>query len=319
MSETWRLIGDIGGTNARFAISRSAGSYDGEQVYNCADFASADAAIAHYLSAAGLSDPEAICLAVAGPVIAGTVSITNNAWQLSAADLAARLGSPRVRLANDFEALARAIPALGDEDVTPIGCDGPPRFGSRDLTVGVVGPGTGLGVATLIRRNGVVHALAGEGGHVGFAPENETQSAVRAGLVAEFGRVSDERLASGRGVENIYRALVARDRNDGKRLGAAEVFAAAADGDASADEAVEMFYEVLGQVAGNLALVVGATDGVFVAGGVAQRYPERLASGRFRAGFENKGRHRAIAERIPTWLITHAQPGLVGASLLATD
>jgi glucokinase len=160
--------------------------------------------------------------------------------------------------------------------------------------------------------------LITEAGHVGFAPENSLQKAVWDVLRHRFGRVSDERLVSGAGLENIFSAL--SETHDAPSLSwrASEIFAQVGQHN-MATEAVNLFFEVLGQVAGNFALVHGAYDGIYIAGGIVQRYPELLANSAFRVSFENKGRHRYLMERIPTLLITHPHPGLLGAALMAND
>ena len=178
----------------------------------------------------------------------------------------------------------------------------------------MLGPGTGLGVAGLYRRGGVHVPIVGEGGHVGFAPATRVQIDVLNALRERFDRVSAERLLSGAGIEQIYWALCRLHGERRLQLDAAQVFAASADGDPRAHEATQLFFEVLGQVAGDLALTLGAADGVYIAGGIAKRYPELLQASGFRSAFESKGRHRALMERIPTLLVTHAEPGLLGAA-----
>ena len=155
--------------------------------------------------------------------------------------------------------------------------------------------------------------VTGEGGHVGFAPETALQIEILNVLREKFERVSAERLIAGSGLENIYQALatIRGEKNSG--LSPAEIFAERG-GSKVAAEAIDVFFELLGQVAGDLALTLGAEDGIYIAGGIAKRYPEILAISRFRSAFENKGRHRSFMERIPTRLITHEQPGLLGAA-----
>lgn len=155
--------------------------------------------------------------------------------------------------------------------------------------------------------------ITGEGGHVGFSPETEQQLEILKVLRSQFDRVSAERLIAGSGLENIYLALRTIRREPGPQLSAAQIFAEREPGNLAA-EAVEVFFELLGQVAGDVALTLGAVDGVYIAGGIAKRYPDLLEKSRFRSAFENKGRRRALMERIPTRLITYDQPGLLGAA-----
>ena len=310
------LIGDIGGTNARFAMAESNGNgFEYEQTLKCADFATADDAIRHYLDAVGADQPAGICLAAAGPIVEERVRFTNNPWTIAVADLQKEFASAAVSLLNDFEAIAYAVPVLGTNDSMPIGLPEPQPLVAEHYTVGVIGPGTGLGAVGLRRYGEHFIPIAGEASHGGFAPETQVQFDVLGVIRERFERVSSERLVSGQGIENLYWALTQMHGEKRAALSAAEIFSAAMDGsDDRAAEAVELFFEILGQVAGDLALTLGAEDGIFIAGGIAQRYPDKLANSRFRTGFERKGRHRSLMERIPTQLITHTQPGLLGAA-----
>jgi glucokinase len=172
----------------------------------------------------------------------------------------------------------------------------------------------------LCKRDGALVPVTGEGGHQGFAPESQLQLDVLTMLRQRFDRVSDERVVSGPGIQNIYWALTKMHGKNETQLSAAEIFVRAEnDRDPRAAEAVQLFFEVLGQVAGNLAISLSTFDGVYIAGGIARRYPQLLAMSRFRSGFENKGPHRSLMERIPTRLITHPEPGLLGASSYAIE
>jgi glucokinase len=165
-----------------------------------------------------------------------------------------------------------------------------------------------------------LYPVVGEGSHAGFAPENRTQVKVLRQLRQRHERVSQERLISGPGLEGIYWALGKVHGKQTARITAAEIFSRVlANEDVIATESVQLFYEVLGQVAGNLALLLGAYDGIYLAGGILKRYPDLLKTSNFRSGFENKGRHRSLLERIPTSLILHPQPGLLGASYYARE
>jgi glucokinase len=313
------LVGDIGGTNARFALADPGGSgFSNDKSLRCADFASAELAIRHYLDEVGAVKPTVICLAVAGPIVEQRVRFTNNNWSIGIEDLRDAFGTRLVGLCNDFEAIAYSIPSLQSSDCLPVGLPEPGVLPDSDFTVGVIGPGTGLGAAGLCRRDGKIFAIVGEGGHVGFAPESKVQIDVFAALRERFDRVSDERLVSGPGLENIYWALSQIHGDKSARLTAAEICKSGANNNAGrAGEALQLFFEILGQVAGNLALSLGATSGVYVAGGIARRYPELLTASRFRTGFEAKGRHRSLMERIPTQLILYPEPGLLGAGYCA--
>jgi glucokinase len=314
MRDRCLLIGDIGGTNARFALATpDRPGFHTVLELQCADFATADDGIKHYLRETRAGAPEAVCLAAAGPVVDEHVRITNNHWDISAAETRADFGIEAVRLINDFAAIAYSIPFLGEDDSLTIGPHDQRRLPLERFNVAILGPGTGLGVAGLCRRGDTLVPITGEGGHVGFAPETELQIEILKVLREKFERVSAERLIAGSGLENIYQALSMIHGKRRKKLSAAEIFSKRRGGNL-ASEAVDVFFELLGQVAGDLSLTLGAEDGVYIAGGIAKRYPEILSVSRFRSAFENKGRHRAIMERIPTRLITHDQAGLLGAA-----
>ncbi len=315
------LVGDIGGTNARFALGNAKSpAFSREKTYQCADFASADQAINAYLKEINTKKPVAICIAAAGPIVDGVVRFTNNSWRIETSDLRNEFDTAGVRLLNDFEAIAYSIPWLQKSDVVSIGLPRPKNLKETDFTLGVLGPGTGLGAAGLRKRGDQISPVVGEAGHLGFAPETQVQVELLSQLRDRFDRVSDERLVSGPGLENIYWALSKIRGEKNAQLSAAEIFSAASDGgDSAAAESVQLFFEILGQVAGNLALSLGAADGVYIAGGIVKRNPELIANSRFRTGFERKGRHRSLMENIPTQVILHPQPGLLGASYCAIE
>jgi len=248
------------------------------------------------------------------------VRFTNNPWSIAAGELAVDFSLAAVKLLNDFEAIAYSVPFLTAGDCLTIDLPDPNPLPESDYTVGILGPGTGLGAVGLRQHGENLLPLPSEASHAGFAPESQVQLDVLSVLRERFDRVSAERLVSGPGLENIYWALTRIHGDKRPRLSAAEIFVRAkANSESRSSEAVHLFFEVLGQVAGDLALTLGAENGIFVAGGIAKRYPELLANSGFRSGFENKGRHRSIMERIPTQLIMHPQPGLLGASYVALE
>ncbi len=319
MTEPVLLIGDLGGTNARFALA-DAGKpgFHKPMELRCADFATADAAIEHYLEPQTIAAPDLVCLAAAGPVLNGSVCLSNNHWRLDRRALAEQFAVEQVIVLNDFEAVAYALPMLGSSDIQIIGRGDAPSLAGEGFTVGVLGPGTGLGVAGLLGRSGTTCPVVGEGGHIGFAPQTAQQVEVLRILTKRFKWVSNERLVSGPGIENIYAALCTLNGEPDSPRTAAEIFALARAGqEPVAGEAVTLFFEVLGQVAGDLALLLGATDGIFLAGGIVPRYPDLLHQSGFRLAFENKGRHRALLQQIPTVLVTRPDPGLLGAAFRA--
>lgn len=316
MADPCLLIGDIGGTNARFALAHpDEPGFSGELTLHCADYETALQGIADYLERSGGVSPDVMCLAAAGPVVDDRVSFTNNDWVIDSRELRKKYPVPSVRLLNDFEAIAYSIPTLGENDISTVGLLPSELEGKSEFTLGVMGPGTGLGIGGLLGRENGIYPVVGEGSHAGFAPETRMQLKVLKQLRQRYERVSEERMVSGPGLENIYWALRKIHGEKTNGITAAEIFSRVlANEDVIATEATQLFFEVLGQIAGNLALALGAYDGVYLAGGILKRYPDLLKTSNFRSGFENKGRHRSLMEKVPTSLILHPQPGLLGAS-----
>jgi glucokinase len=306
------LVGDVGGTNARFALVDTEGRIRNLHIFSAANYASLADVIAEYLQRTmGRKRPPRAVIAVAGPVLDGEIEFTNLDWQVSEGDLLANFEFEAVKLLNDFAAQALACPLFDADDLRPLG---PVLRGGSDCPMIVLGAGTGFGVAGLARSDRGDIAVATEGGHAAFAPSDEVEVAVWSRLMAEHGRVSIERLLSGRGLFSLYEAL-AEQAGGGAGLGDEQaVMSAAAAGDALANATLDRFCAILGSVAGDLALSFGARGGVFVSGGIAPRMADRLASGGFRAHFEDKGRLRPYLELIPTSLVVHPYPALIGAA-----
>jgi glucokinase len=321
MADRTLLVADIGGTNARFALADdSVPGFSSELTLKCAEYESAEAAIRHFLESVNAPTPDVICLAAAGPIVDQRVRFTNNPWSIAAEELADDFSISAVRLLNDFEAIAYSVPFLTADDCLSIDLPEAGPLPEDDYMIGILGPGTGLGAVGLKKVGSQLLPLPSEASHSGFAPETQVQIDVLSILRERFSRVSAERLVSGPGLENIYWALTRIHGDKRPQLTAAEIFARAkANSESRSSESVHMFFEVLGQVAGDLALTLGAENGIYIAGGIAKRYPELLANSGFRSGFESKGRHRSIMERIPTQLILHPQPGLLGASYVALE
>jgi glucokinase len=216
------LIGDIGGTNARFAIAdNGTRGYTSEQVYRCADFPTLVDAIRFYLDQTDVPLPQSIYLAVAGPVVDDQVRLTNNPWSISVRELRQGFGSEGIHLLNDFEAIAWSIPGMPLDEQLPIGSLKPDSFEVSDYTVAAIGPGTGLGAAGLRAHNGQISAIVGEASHGGFSPESSEQIEILSVLRDRFERVSCERLVSGPGLENLYWALARIHGENRPRLPAA--------------------------------------------------------------------------------------------------
>ena len=229
MSDASLLIGDVGGTNARFGLAnRTAPGFSDVVTLQCTDYESANAAIKYYLETVGAPPPGVICLAAAGPIVDQRVRLTNNPWSIAAEELAAEFSGTEVRLLNDFEAIAYSIPFLTADDCLAIGLPEDVVL-EDDYTVGILGPGTGLGMVGLRKSGEQLIPIPSEGSHSGFAPETQVQLDILTVLREQFDRVSAERLVSGPGLENIYWALTRIHDDHRPRLSAAEIFARAND------------------------------------------------------------------------------------------
>ena len=317
------LLADIGGTNARFALAdvgRAAPLLgDSVREYAVAQFASLPDAAAHYLQEIGESADRAV-LAVAGPVHGDEARITNFPWVISAQRATAALGLTDTRLVNDFTAQSMAILGLQPGDVAAVGgTQWAGRRGERgnDRTFAVIGPGTGLGVGGLLIRGGKPFPLATEGGHVDFAPGTPEEIEFLKQLAQEYGRVSIERLISGMGLVNLHRALSRIAGVDPGPMQPRDVAEGAKAGDPRCARAVDVFCAIFGAAAGDLALTLGAWDGVFLAGGLVPRLLETLQHSGFRQRFEHKGRFSPTMAKVPTLAVLHPQPGLLGAAVIA--
>jgi len=320
-ADTLVLVGDVGGTNCRLAIaSRAPGadwSFSRARTYRDDDFQTFDDAVSAYLRQERVSVSGAV-IAVAGPIEEGSVTMTNHRWRISERQLAVTLGgASRCRLINDFEALARALPALTAADLLPLGAARavPPR-----ATLAALGAGTGLGVAALVRNGAHEAVLVGEGGHIAFAPQTDLELEIWRRLARDqSGYVSVEHVLSGAGLVRLHRALC---EVGGKRptfTTPDAITAAAAAGDEQAIVVADLFVQIFGSVAGDIALVYGARGGVFVAGGVSQRLLTSRAAAAFRARFEAKGDFSRYLTGIPTYTILHPQPGLLGVAQALAD
>ena len=307
-----RLIGDIGGTNARLAIAID-GHYQRQNTYLTEQHPGLDSAIAAFLQTLPPDlQPQEAAIAIAGPVHGDWIQLTNNGWCFSRAELARQFGFTRLLVLNDFTANALALPYLGTAETEQIGgCA--PRAGAP---IGILGPGTGLGVSGLVRSaDGQLVALAGEGGHVTMPPADPADAAILAELARRLDHVSAERVLSGEGLVNLYEAYCALDNRPAARLTPAQITDAASD-DPLRHAAVARFCAMLGTIAGNLALTLGAEGGIYIAGGIVPRLGPRFARSDFRLRFEAKGRMQPYLARIPCFVITHPDPALIGLARL---
>ncbi len=314
------LLADIGGTNTRFRVLDAPG--EPLRVFPTvatANFATLENAVCDVVLGHGPAPARAI-VAAAGPILADGLDLTNAHWVIRPAPFLAATGIGELVLLNDFEAQALALPALGDGDVTAIG----PVSQSRDHTRAVIGPGTGLGVGTLVRAGGVWVPVAGEGGHVDLGPRTEREAAIWHHLDRIDGRISAEQVLCGDGLVNLYRAICLTDGADPLFHEAATISTAAlADwerGEPShAREALDLFCTGLGRVAGDLALTTYAAGGVYLGGGITTHILPFLRESGFRAAFEDKAPHRAFMESVATLAITADLPALAGLAAYAEN
>ena len=307
---------DIGGTHARFAIAEVAEGrvvrLDEEVTLKAAEHASLQMAWERFGEMLGRPLPPAASIAIAGPVQGEVLKLTNNPWVIRPAFIPKKLGAERYTMVNDFGAVAHAVAQLEEDRFTHL-C-GPERALPKDGVVSIIGPGTGLGVAQLLRRGGHYHVIETEGGHIDFAPLDSLEDRILSHLRKNFRRVSVERIASGQGLANIYEALAAlEDRPVRFRDQKALWQAAMGCEDSLASAAFDRFCLSLGAVAGDIALAQGA-EAVVIAGGLGQRLVGHLPKSGFRDRFIAKGRFERRMDEMPVKIITHPQPGLFGAA-----
>jgi glucokinase len=309
------LIGDIGGTNARFSVVLDANSEAGEpRIVQTADFPTIDAAIQAAVLDRSSVQPKSAVLAVAGPVDGDEIELTNCPWVVRPKEMIANLGLTDIVVLNDFEAQALAVVALGEEHMEKIGGGTPEPNAGRV----VLGPGTGLGVAGLVHALGHWIPVPGEGGHMDIGPRTPRDFEVFPHIATIEGRLSGEQILCGRGLVNVYRAVAAADGKAAPFTKPSEVTAAALAGtDAVAEEALSLFVTCLGRTAGDLALVFMSRGGVFLTGGIAQKIVPALKAGNFRAAFEDKAPHSALMRDMPVYVITHPLAALLGLAAYA--
>lgn len=310
-----RLLVDLGGTNVRCALQRPGGPPEQVRRMKVADHPGLGAALATYLADREGSRPDRGAIAVAAPVTGDRVELTNARWTFSIRDLGTKLGLEPLRVVNDFTAIAMGLPDLAADDLLAVG-------GGESVArapVGVLGPGTGLGVSGLLPVGDRWLALAGEGGHVTLPATDEREAGIIALLRGEQGHVSAERLISGSGLVNLYQALCLLAGMPAPGLRPDEISEQAARGDPLANDAITLFFSFLGTVAGNLALTLGALGGVYVAGGIAPKLRDVFVASPFRAKFEAKGRYSDFMSRIPTWLVLDEVPAFLGLAAILDE
>ena len=304
------LIGDIGGTNSRFAVIEAADAAAQRMPnvttadYDCIEDAIEDAV--H-----GRTDlrPRSAIIALAGPIAGEQIDLTNASWIVEPRTTVKRFGLEELILLNDFEAVSLALPGLSGNDVDPIGAGAPLADGARV----VVGPGTGLGAAALVRGRESWVVVPGEGGHIDLGPVSPRDFAIWPHLEKLDGRISGEAVLSGGGLARLYRAICAADGALPELTLPRQISEAGISGtNRQAAEALELFATCLGRIAGDLALIFMARGGVFLAGGIAAKITPMIKSGAFLAGFLDKEPHRELLEAIPSAIITKRDPALAG-------
>jgi glucokinase len=312
-TETW-LVADIGATNARFGLVSPRAAILHTRTLAVANHPSIADAITAYLGEHGtLPMPRQAALAIASAITGDRVAMTNHPWSFSISALRTQLGLARLEAINDFTALAMALPHLSPEDRHPLGGG----TAVADTPIGVLGPGSGLGVSGLIPSGRGWIPLSGEGGHATMAPATDRESAVVDRMRQHFDHVSAERVLSGPGLVNLYNALATLDGQPSRGYTAAQVtdpeIGAA---DPLCAEATALFCAMLGTMAGNLALTLGARGGIYIGGGIVPRLGQRFAQSSFRARFEAKGRFSEYLATIPTWVVTHPLPAFLGCAAI---
>ncbi len=309
------LIGDIGGTNARFSILLDA--YAEPKPFpnvRTADYPTIDDAIQKIVLDTSSVQPRSAILAIAGPIDGDEIDLTNCDWVVRPKGMIADLGFEDVLVVNDFEAQALAVAALSDEYREALGTSNEPHMASRV----VLGPGTGLGVAGLVYARHMWFPVPGEGGHVDVGPRSERDFQIFPHLKRIEGRVSAEEILSGRGVVNIYQAVCTADGVQPAFSDPADITAHGLNGtNSQAVETLSLFATYLGRVAGDMALIFMARGGVYLAGGISQKIIPALKGPEFRAAFEDKAPHTELMGTIPTFVVTHPQAALAGLASFA--
>ena len=309
-----RLLGDIGGTYARFALVMGDGSPITHPVtLPTGQFPDLATAASAYLQRVSQVTVRQACIAIANPIDGDVLKMTNNPWQFSIKATQQRLGLHSLLMINDWEAMAMAAPALKGDDLAQIGPGEPVLHAPK----GLIGPGTGLGVSSLVRsRRGDWVAIAGEGGHVSLSPTCPREADILRIMWRTYAHVSAERAISGMGLENLHQAICELNGTDAEPLAAEQVTERALSGsDIACEEALACMCCMLGNAAANLAMTLGARGGIYIGGGVIRHLGDYFAQSGFRAAFEAKGRFENYMKRIPTYIIQAEEPALIGCAM----
>ena len=307
---SYDFIADVGGTNIRLALVDDLNITEIE-CFKSSDYPSLEEVVAHYIEMKQVKIVNG-CFGIAGPVVGTTLKMTNLGWTFSVESVKNSLGFTSVSFINDYTAIAMSLPKLSEKQLTVIHAGqyfpAAPRI--------VCGPGTGLGLAQLVKVDDYFECLSGEGGHVEFAPANPRQIQLLSALMNKFDRVSAERLLSGQGIVNIYQAIAFIDGKDPQAYDASQISQGFINKtDSMCIETMEIFYQVLAQFVGNMVLTTGAFGGVYIAGGIMPRIIDFIDYQKFIAAYSHKGRFSDYVLKAPVYLITESQPGLIGASV----
>jgi len=303
------LIADIGATNARCALLDDKGHVLATEFFKNSEFASVEDVLRAYLGRRRASDrPRRAALAIAAPIVGDEIEMVNRGWRFSHKALAEEFALSRLVLVNDFAAIAWALPALGPDHVIQVG--GGQRTATAPMVV--LGPGTGLGVSSIVPAGDGWTVIQGEGGHATLAAADDDEARVVDLIRDDLGHCSAERALSGPGLVNLYQALGRLAGRGTPIVTPQDVTGLAQQGEPLAKKTRDMFFAMLGTVAGNVALTLGALGGVYVAGGIVPKFVDAFAQSPFRARFEAKGRYRWYMDRIPTYVITDPLPAFLG-------
>ncbi len=315
MGKAQGLIADIGATNARFALADDSGFHE-QKVLQCADYPGILEAAQAYLEGVG-AKPERGAFAIAGPVSGDIFEMTNHVWKFSIAETQKSLGLSAFTLMNDFKAIALGIPHLKPADLKQIGGT---QTAQPQGTIGIVGPGTGLGVASLFWDGHRYRANSGEGGHITMPAKTQREFDLFRTLRYKYHHISAERVCSGKGLVNIYNAIRILDGHEELPDRTPEQIAQAAIEKScpACEEALDKMMGFLGTIAGDLAVTLGAFGGIYIAGGIPAKLGEYFFNSRFRSEFEAKGRFGQYLKPIPTYLITHPFTAFVGLQSFIT-
>ncbi|UDG80296.1 glucokinase [Candidatus Annandia pinicola] len=303
------LVGDVGGTNIRLALyNNNNGKIYNIKFFLTSNFKNLEKVISIYLN--NNKNIKHGCIAIACPIINDWIEMTNNNWAFSVFKLKKKLNFKTLKIINDFIAISMSIPILNEKNLIQFGG----KKSVKNKPIVVYGAGTGLGVAHLINVNNKWISLPGEGGHVDFAPNSKEELIILDILRSEIGHVSMERILSGKGLVNLYRAITKMNNKKVKKLKPEDISKKAMSNECIyCKKALTLFCIIMGRFGGNLALTLGTFGGVYIAGGIVPKFLSFFKSSNFRLAFEDKGRFKNYVKDIPVYMITYNQPGLLGA------